>query len=202
MQQILLPDLPEQKGKKISDKCYYIDDELTRCILVNDIPVYLYDLADKVAERQVCVNLYRNGLATQLELANAVNVTARTVRNWVRSYRDNGAAGLINKQRPGAPIKLTGELKKKIKRYRRERMKVTKIAQVMNLSLGTICGFLYSSKQKSPELFVEEEPPVCDHAAELSETQSDLICTTEDVNNLAVIIDKDSDGVSENAADG
>jgi len=194
IQEILFPDFPEGIGTKISDKCYYSDDELTRCILVAGIPLYLYDLADKVAERHVCVNLYRNGLATQLELADAVNVTARTIRNWVRSYRDNGASGLIDKTRPGAPVKLTDEVKKKIKRYRGERMKVTEIAQVMNLALGTVCGFLYSSKLKSPELIVEEEPPVCDHAPK----QSDQSCTTEEVGDLAIITDEDSDDLPEN----
>ncbi len=190
IQEILFPDFHAGQGTKISDKCYYIDDELTRCILVNGIPLYLYDLTDKVAERHVCVNLYRNGLATQLELANAVNVTARTINNWVRAYRDKGAGGLIDKTRPGAPIKLTAKVKKKIKRYRRERMKVTEIAQVMNLALGTVCGFLYSSKQKSPELIVEEESLVCDHAPKLSESQSDQLCTSEEVGDFAMTTDE------------
>ena len=199
MEEILLPSLPEFAGKRLSDKCRYIDDELARCILVNGIPLYLYDLADKVAERHVCVNLYRNGLATQLELADALNVTGRTVRNWVRNYRDKGAAGLVDKPRPGAPKKLTEEVKKKIKIYRRERMKVTDIAQVMNLSLGTVCEFLYSSKRKSPELFVEDEPPVCDRGVDLCESQSKGVI--EEVGDLVVIADKDSARAAENTSE-
>ena len=199
MQQTLPIDLPQKMGKKISDRCRYIDDDTqTRCLLVDTIPVYLYDLVDKVTERQICVNLYRNKIATQTEVANALGVTDRTVRYWVKNYRDHGAAGLIDKSRPGAPVKLTDGVKRKIKRYRRERMKVTEIAQVMNLGLGTVCGFLYSSKQRSPELIVEEEPPVCNHAPKLCESQSEQLCTPEEMADLAIITDEDSNEVPKN----
>ena len=199
MEEILLPGFPECEGIKISDKCGYIDDKLTRCILVNGQVLYLYDLEDKVAQRHVCVNLFRNKFATQRELAHAVDVSERTVRNWVRNYRDKGAEGLIDKSRPGAPKKLTDEVKKKIKTYRRERMKVTEIAQVMNLSLGSVCECLYSAKRKSPQLIVEEEPPVCDQAVEGCESHSAQ--DTERVGDGALDDDKDPGIISENTTE-
>ncbi len=175
MQQCLPIEVSEAPGIKISDRCRYLDDDTqTRCILVDTIPVYLYDLADKATERQICVSLYRNQFASQTELANAVNVTDRTLRNWVKNYRDNGVAGLLDKPRPGAPIKLTDEVKRKIKRLRRERMKVTEIAQVMNLSLGAICEFLYSQKQK-PDLIELEDVPICDAAQEALTSEAEAL---------------------------
>jgi transposase len=190
MQQSLLINVPQAQGKRISDRCRYMDDDTqTRCILVDSIPVYLYDLADKTMERQLCVALYRSKIATQTDLANALGVTDRTVRYWVKNYRNNGAAGLVDKPRPGAPVKLTDEVKRKIKRYRRERMKVTEIAQIMNLSLGSVCEFLYSTKQKSPDLIEREDAPICDAAGEPFDSElapagvAGQVAESEDVTN-------------------
>ena len=197
VEQELPMEFPEAPGVKISARCRYFNDEAqTRCILVDSIPVYLYDLSDKAAERQICVNIYRSQFASQAELAGVIGVTTRTLRYWVHEYRKNGAAGLIDKPRPGAPIKLTDEVKNKIKRFRRERMKITEIAQVMNLSVGSICEFLYSKKQSDlPGLIEREEVPICDAEQEAlnpeSETPAEvqqLVESKDIVNNLDTAI--------------
>ena len=199
MEEILLPGFPEDNGVRISDKCRYIDDDLTRCILVNGQPLYLYDLDDKVAQRHVCVNIFRNKLARQRELAQAVNVSERTLRNWVSSYRDKGAEGLIDKSRPGAPRKLTDEVIIKIKTYRRERMKVTDIAQVMNLSLGSVCECLYSAKCKTPQFIVEEEPPVINdqslegYESHMAQEDTEQVDALHDDKNPGIIPENDAE---------
>ena len=67
MQQCLPIEVSEAPGIKISDRCRYLDDDTqTRCILVDTIPVYLYDLADKATERQICVNLTEINLPLKL----------------------------------------------------------------------------------------------------------------------------------------
>src|SRR5687768_837964 len=43
----------------------------------------------------------------QVEVAEFLGVSDRSVRRWVKAYRDGGAAALAAKQRPGRPTHLT-----------------------------------------------------------------------------------------------
>ncbi len=141
----------------VSERCRCSEQGGSRFVLVDEKIVYIYDANDKVAERQISVHLYRCKAASQTELAKALGVSDRTMRNWVKKYREKGIAGLIDKERPGAPVKLTQEVRDQIIRYRKERMKVTEIAQVMNLGFGSVCRVLYASKGRQGELFVDDD---------------------------------------------
>jgi transposase len=164
------------KGR-ISDRCRFIDEGGCRYVLVDEKLAYLYDLNDIVAARQISVFLHRSKAANQKELAQALGVTERTLRYWVARYRKEGAAGLVDKIHPGAPVKLTDEVIKQIRRYRQQRMKVTDIAHVMNLGLGSVCRVLYQNKETQGNLFAERSLDV-DNEIESSNTKAPLAAET------------------------
>ncbi len=56
--------------------------------------------------RQEAVRLIAQGYS-QVEAARHLGVTDRTVRNWVRRYRESGEPGLADRPRPGKPCKLS-----------------------------------------------------------------------------------------------
>ena len=139
----------------ISPICRFYDDAGTRFILVKGVLAYTFDIADKTAVRQIAVSLYRLRVATQIEIAQVWNVTNKSVCNWVASYRKGGMAALSEKARPGAPRKVTEEVERQIRRYRRQGMTLPEICQIVNLSYGAVCTVLYRKPKGDIDLFDE-----------------------------------------------
>ena len=78
------------------------------------------------------------------EAAAAAEVSERTARKWVRRYRDEGEAGLVD--RPSAPASQAGatppERVDAIAALRRVRMTGAEIAELLDMALSTVQGIL------------------------------------------------------------
>jgi len=143
-QQLLKLEIETVAGQ-FSKRCRIIDEPALRHVLIDDMPEYAYQPDDKETQRAVVVFLYQRDLATQKQLANGFGVAIRSVRYWISRYRKEGINGLSDKQRSGAPKKVTPEMKKRIFELRERRVKVTEIAITLNLSFGAVCTVLYQS---------------------------------------------------------
>ena len=175
--QILIETEPNPPGF-LSSKCRFYDEGNLRFVLVNDVVAYTFDIDDITALRQVSVSLYRCGLTTQVRLAKAWGVTNKTIFNWVAACRKGGMRELVEKARPGAPRKVTDEVKKRIFRHRREGKTLPEICRITNLSYGSVCTVLYT-KPEEIDLFEESEIEGKnangeeDEPADLASTQND-----------------------------
>ena len=154
-QQMLIETEPNPPGY-LSGKCGFYDEAGIRFVVVNNVLIYTFDIDDKTALRQVSVSLYRSGLATQLQLAEAWGYTNKSICNWVAACQKGGMGALVDKARPGAPRKVTEEVREQIRRYRREGKTLPEICQITNLSYGSVCTVLYT-KSEEVDLFEESE---------------------------------------------
>ncbi len=146
----------------LSARCRFYDEAGIRFVLVNDVLTYTFDIDDKTALRQVSVSLYRSALATQLQLGEAWGCTNKTICNWVAACKKGGMGALIDRARPGAPRKVTEEVIRQIRRYRRGGKTLPEICQITNLSYGSVCSVLYT-KSRETDLFEESLSTVDEH---------------------------------------
>lgn len=148
-------DKPKAATDQFSKRCRIIDEPALRHVLIDDMPEYAYQPDDKETQRAVVVFLYQRNLATQKQLANGFGVAIRSVRYWISRYRKEGISGLSDKQRSGAPKKVTSEMKKRIFELRERRNKVTDIAITLNLSFGAVCTVLYQSGDNNAQYYLD-----------------------------------------------
>jgi len=177
--QILIETKPNPPGF-LSSKCRFYDEENLRFVLVNDVVAYTFDIDDITALRQVSVSLYRCGLTSQVQLAKAWGFTNKTIYNWVTACRKGGMGELVEKARPGAPRKVTDEVKKRIFRHRREGKTLPEICRITNLSYGSVCTVLYT-KPEEIYLFEEDEIEGKNTNGEEEDEPADLVSSQNDV---------------------
>ena len=139
---------PKQPGY-VSDCCRFVDDAEQRMILIFDRPVYIYDLRDKLAMRQIWVHVYENGYATYQQIANAVGIGVRTIKFWVKRFRKEGAKGLIDRARSGCPRKVTKALRKRIYRLRDAGATYYEIARKCQISVSSVQKVLHERKREA-----------------------------------------------------
>ncbi len=128
----------------------------TRLVYINGVQVYCLELTDEVSCRHAAVQLYLCWKITQKEISSVWNVTVRTVNEWVKNYRKNGITGL-RKKSPGAPVKVTPDLRNKIVSKRRDNWKVTELCQHFSLSKSAVYRVLEEKKEDSPEFLIDSE---------------------------------------------
>ena len=133
---IEIPDV-KQPGC-VSAHCRFIDDGIQRLILVDDNVAYCYDRHDKLAARQIWTQVYVSGLATYWQIAHATEYSRRSLQGWVARYRAEGAAGLGDRSRSGAPKKVTSEVRSKIYQLRNQRYSIHEISQSCAVSPSTV----------------------------------------------------------------
>ena len=133
---IEIPDV-EQPGC-VSAHCRFIDDGTQRLVLVDDNVAYCYDRNDKLAARQIWTQVYVSGLASYWQIANTTEYSHRSLQGWVARYRAEGAAGLGDRPRSGAPKKVTAEVRSKIYQLRTQRYSINEIAQSCTVSPSTV----------------------------------------------------------------
>jgi hypothetical protein len=132
----------------ISKHCRFIDNcDANRHVFVNGVAAYVYRIDDKVQQRNVIVALLRANLATEAELAAAFKVALRSISRWHGRYNNQGMEGLVDKQRSGAPEKITPKLAAHIRDLRSQRVKINDIARMLNIGLGSVCRVLYAQSQ-------------------------------------------------------
>jgi hypothetical protein len=120
----------------VSPVCRFTDTEGVRFVLVREVVAVVYDWADRNTERLVWVQLHRAGHATQGQIALALGLGLRTINGWVRRYREQGVAGLID--RPLTGRRADEEKAALVRRYRQAGYKLTDIARLVNVSLITV----------------------------------------------------------------
>jgi transposase len=147
---LTLIDIPSDKQTpgSVSKSCRFVDEESLRFVFVNEQLVYTFDPTDKLAARQVWVNICEQGHGSQKEVAKATGMGLRTLGGWVRRFREEGAKGLIDKPRSGPRRKITPSVKKRIMRLRKERAAVSQIARMCQLSISSIRNVLQAEEQK------------------------------------------------------
>jgi len=128
-------DLKPQPGQ-VSSACRFTDTDGVRFVLVREVVTACYDLADRNTERTVWVQLHRAGHATQGQIAQAIGVGLRTVNSWVRRYRDQGVAGLMDRLLPGRQA--DAEKAALIRQYRQAGKRITDIVVLANVSRATV----------------------------------------------------------------
>ena len=176
--QILIETEPNPPGY-ISGRCRFHDDAGIRYVFANDILAHTFDIDDKTALRQVSVSLFRSNLATQVQLAEAWGYTNKSLCNWVAACKKGGMGALVDKGRPGAPRKVTEEVKKQIRRFRREGKTLPQICQITNLSYGSVCTVLYT-KIEETDLFEESVVDSENSHADEDDEPADLILHGDD----------------------
>ncbi|MBC8423645.1 helix-turn-helix domain-containing protein [bacterium] len=135
----MLLEVPEiHRPGQVSARCRFVDDGDQRFVLVDEQPAYCYHLSDKVAARQTWTQVYINGLATYREIAGPTEFCERSIQYWVARYRAEGAAGLVDLPRSGAPRKVTTKVRSKIYRLRDQRRSINEIAQGCGISVSTV----------------------------------------------------------------
>lgn len=122
----------------VSPKCRFMDNEFRRLVFVNGELAYSYDKNDREALRQVWTMVYISGLATYQQIATGTGISRRSLQYWVQRYREEGAAGLPDRQRSGAPKKITPPVRKEILRLREGRLSLIEIAQCCAVSKSAV----------------------------------------------------------------
>lgn len=148
-------ETPEVAHGQFSKRCRIIDDSALRHVLIDGKPEYVYPIEDKETQRAVVVFLYQRKLAIQEELAKGFGVSVRSVRNWISRFNEEGIRGLSDRQRSGAPRKITSEMEKRIFELREGRVKVNDIATTLNIGFGTVCRVLYQPEDNKNQCSME-----------------------------------------------
>lgn len=120
----------------VSPDCRFTDTQSVRFVLVRGVVAMCYDLADRNAERTLWVQLHRAGHANQGQIARALGLGLRTVNGWVRRYREQGVAGLMD--RPLTGRRADEGKAALIRQYRQAGYKQTDIARLVQVSLITV----------------------------------------------------------------
>jgi len=122
----------------VSAKCYFMDNDFQRLVFVNGGLAYSYDKNDQLALRQVWTMVYVSGNATYQQIAAATGISRRAIQYWVQRYREEGAGGLPDRPRSGAPKKLTPPVRKEILRLREHRLNLIEIARCCGVSKSAV----------------------------------------------------------------
>ena len=155
----------EQVPGAVSARCRIVDDEASdiRHILVDGTAAFQYPLLDKHAEKLVWIQVHLCGFATQRQIAEANSFSQRSFAYWLARYRREGAAGLVDKPRPGAPRKVTDKILGRIYSLRDQRLKVREIAKALHLSGSSVEQALHARKiaaeAAAPLLFGDQDIP-------------------------------------------
>ncbi len=178
---IEIPDV-EQAGC-VSAHCRFTDDGAQRMVLIDDNVAYCYDCNDKLAARQVWTQVYVSGLATYWQIANATEYSVRSIKSWVARYRAEGAAGLGDRPRCGAPRKVTPAARNRIYQLRNQRHSINQIAQCCTVSPSSVDKIL---KQRRDTLNKRQDKlPLPDNEARYEDT-STTAQISDKVNNEAI----------------
>jgi hypothetical protein len=141
----------------ISKHCRFVDNcDCNRHVFVDGVPAYVYRIGDKAQQRNVIVALLRANLATEAQLSAAFDVALRSVSRWNCKYNKEGMNGLVDKERSGAPEKVTPQLKAQIRDLRAKRVKINEISRLLNIGVGSVCRVLYV-KHEDTQAYVEFE---------------------------------------------
>ncbi len=97
------------------DHIKLIGDDGKRILMINDHPYMCWMAEDKLSARIAIAQICELGMATPEELSRVFDTTIKSVHNYVRSFGEKGAHGLIRKKRgPRGRWKLNPQAKSRI----------------------------------------------------------------------------------------
>ncbi|MFA7175577.1 MAG: helix-turn-helix domain-containing protein [Kiritimatiellia bacterium] len=118
-------------------------------MVVCGVEMFLYNPDDKLAMRMAWVQVCENGFALRYQVANALGIGLRSLQYWIKRYREEGMAGLVDRPKSGAPRKVTGMIEKRILRLRAEKATVREIAAKCLISVGAVHNILAKQLENS-----------------------------------------------------
>lgn len=122
-----------------------------RLVYLDGIRVYELELCNIVHKRYVAVQLYLTHNIRQVVIAEHWGCSARTIRSWVRDFKNNGHDGLADAVQ-GAPVVITEAVKKRVVDLRTERMKISDVARKMSINESSVYAILSENcKAEQPE---------------------------------------------------
>ena len=116
----------------------FVDHDGSRVVFCRHEPIYTIALADIVHLRMVAAALRHHGLATQEEIAGAFGHSVNTQRRWEQRYAAEGAAGLIDRRRPGRSSTLDCSEEDLVRRWFRKGVSNRKMAAALGVNEATI----------------------------------------------------------------
>ena len=133
----------------ISSRCEMTKVGSTIIISVDGGTVYQYEQTDRVTMRLVWVEVYEGGFATYKEISKKINVSATTLKGWVKRFRKYGSQGLFDKVGRGRKRKIDAQLRTHILHLRSQRKSMNEIARICSCSNASVCNIINEHKNKN-----------------------------------------------------
>ncbi len=152
MPQVQLPIFPAGVSH-ITDNIAFQCEDGKVCYLNGHLPVFLHDQSDLQTFRLFTTQLIVNGSVKQGDIARAFGIPVRTVKRYVKRYRQNGAKGLYAPPKRRSASKLVGEVLKKAQDLLDEGQSVPDVGRELNLLSNTLhkairSGHLHAGSKK------------------------------------------------------
>ncbi len=169
----------------ISSRCEMVKVGNTVIVSLDGGIVYQYEITDKVSIRIVWVNIYEGGFATYKDIAKKIDVSATTLKTWVKNYRTYGKQGLFDKKARGEAKRINDQTRNNILKLRTKRMSMNEIARICGCSNASVCNIINEEKSKSQKtptldgLELEEKSPVSEQLQEPCKDLSSEITSVE-----------------------
>lgn len=137
MPQMLLPMFPFESTSinpllafsRQNDIVYYFNGMM---------PIFCHPVSDLGSFRLITSQLVVNGNATQKDIVEAFKVSAISVKRYVKSYREEGAAGFFKPRKGRGSAVLTPEVLIKVQDYLNEGRPVKSICAELDLKADTV----------------------------------------------------------------
>jgi transposase-like protein len=115
------------------------------------LPVFQHAQDDVAAFRLFTCQLVVNGTVTQAEVARAFHVPARTVKRYVKRYREGGAKSFFETPRRRSGSVLTGEVKQRVQELLDEGCSVPAVAARLDVLPNTLHKAIRSKRLHPPK---------------------------------------------------
>jgi len=131
-------EIEERKDKYISSQCYFRDNNGFRIVFAGWIPLYRYGTEDQLTEKFVIGSLIKDGLAKQVEVAEAFGYGVSSVRHWQREYELYGIEGLVRKKRESPLLKMGGPMDVAVRKLFKQGVNNCEIGRRLGVNEKTI----------------------------------------------------------------
>jgi len=135
----------------ISPRCEMRKIGSTVIVSLDGGTVYQYEKTDKVSMRLIWVEVYEGGFATYKEISKHINISATTLKTWVKRFREEGRQGLFDKVGRGKTRKIDDQLKLNILKLRSQRKSMNEIARICSCSNASVCNIINEAKLNAPK---------------------------------------------------
>lgn len=137
MPQVQMPIFPTGVTHITNNIAFQCEDGRV-CYLNGHLPVFLHDQNDLQTFRLFTTQLIVNGSVKQGDIARAFGIPERTVKRYVKRYRQNGAKGFYAPPKTRSASKLVGEVLKKAQALLDEGRSVPDVGRELDLLSNTL----------------------------------------------------------------